>query len=353
MPPATFSRLIAYQVTDVVTFTRALAYSNAAGCKPAPAAAADGFAPEAAVGKPLLPPAAAFRRVVVDNLVTGGTRVTWELTPAFLDRLDRVGDTRYQLQWSPSGVPNSDDWRDVGPAAADPAFLVDPDQRTWVLDEVKHYRVRLTCAAGVLDSDPTLPVTRLSPRHWQIAREVARKEELRNALLAGVPGHLLKARRQGVRCACVNPTTRERGNSSCATCYGTGFVGGYHPPLPGQFAALPPYEAKLMLDHEGGTGTVQPTTLLGRTLASLPVRYEDAWVADDSDDRYYVHKVQTLVNYRGVPVVLGAELRLAPRSDVLYKFPVQTAPGAAAAPLWGAAAADQAPETVTPPAVQV
>lgn len=49
--------------------------------------------------------------------------------------------------------------------------------------------------------------------------------------LNGTPAALLKRKRWGTRCRCVDKQTREPTLSSCKTCWGTGFVGGYWDPV--------------------------------------------------------------------------------------------------------------------------
>lgn len=48
----------------------------------------------------------------------------------------------------------------------------------------------------------------------------------------GTPCMLLKRRRWGVRCVCVDKATKEIMRASCKKCWGTGLVGGYWAPFP-------------------------------------------------------------------------------------------------------------------------
>jgi hypothetical protein len=138
----------------------------------------------------------------------------------------------------------------------------------------------------------------------------------------GVNGFLLKAKRYGTRCSCVDPDSNEVGNSAHLACYGTGYVGGYHPPVPSFFANTDPTTTKEQVAYNQERGTIKPTVTWGRVTGTLPIVHRDAFVATGSDDRYYVHTVKEAATRAGVPIVYTVELRLAPRSDILYAFEV-------------------------------
>jgi hypothetical protein len=275
---------------------------------------------------PVSAPAAAVVRVRVEHRVIGGTRVSWELAETFFE----AGPYEVRLQASPSGVADSDDWVDVGVPAVDPAYLVDDRQRTWGVEEVLHYRVVLvTAAGGTHVSAAVRPEPLLDARDWLIAREMARKERLRLATGTGAAGFLLKARRYGVRCSCVNPTTRERTDSHCPSCYGVGIVGGYHPPVPCTLAEFEPHNSRQMTSYAEGRGTTHDVVFTARLAPGLPVVQEDVWVGVGDDARYQIHRVWATAKHRGVVVVQSAEFRRLPRTSIAYRVPVNpsTAPG--------------------------
>jgi hypothetical protein len=258
----------------------------------------------------------AFRRIIIDNQVTGGARVTWELQPEFYDQ----GPHTFYLQASPSGVIGADDWTVVGGPAIDPSYLVSGDQLSWGMEEIVHFRVVLITPESVTYlSEPTRASTVTDLRDWLIVQEIARKEVIRQSLLTGANGYLLKAKRFGIRCHCVNSITRERGDSACLTCYGVGIVGGYHPPVPCYLAELSPHESRQHTSYAEGRATTHDIVFAARVVPGLPVVQEDVWVAAGDDARYYIHKVWVNAKHRGIPIIQAAEFRRAPRSDVLYK----------------------------------
>lgn len=259
-----------------------------------------------------------FRRVSVDYLTAGGARVTWEADRTLTD----AGPYVYQLYASQSGVADASDWVAVGDPAQDATHLLDPSQRLWGASPTLHYRVVLTTASGSYTS-PVAGVTgQLTVEQWLQVREVLRKEALRLQRFVGVDGFLLKAKRYGQVCTCVDPYSGEIGNSSDLTCYGLGIVGGYHPPVPFTFYDTSNASSREKVYYNENRGTVNPLSRVVRMLATLPVAARDAVVLKGSDERYYVDEVRELVTRVRVPVVYAVTIRLAPRSDVLYSVPV-------------------------------
>src|SRR4051812_3180266 len=78
-----------------------------------------------------------FDRVVVSHMITGPTRVMWELLPTFTD----PGPLEFQLQAGATASNDSDDWVDVGLPVADQYFAVDEEQRVWGKTNFTHYRL--------------------------------------------------------------------------------------------------------------------------------------------------------------------------------------------------------------------
>lgn len=276
-----------------------------------------------------VPTPSPFSRVCADFVGESGARITWVMDSTMTDD----GPYDFQLQVSMSGVPDADDWVDVGPPARDAAYLIDPTARLWGMSSTLHYRVHLTTADGSYTSTAANVFGVLGQRDWLHVREIFRKERMYQRELVGRTGFLLKAKRYGTYCSCVDPSTHEVGNSSCPTCYGQGIVGGYHPPVAAAYTTASPEDALEIVEYNENLGTTRKVTVLARILADLPIVHRDAWVsASGSDERYTVWKVKEVASWMDVPIVYEVELRLAPRSDVLYTVPV-TRPDAYA-PSW-------------------
>lgn len=279
--------------------------------------------PYAARTAPNVPPTfvptpSPFRRMAVDYLTEGGARVTWDFDRQLTDADPYV----FQLQASQSGTPGTDDWVDVGVPVRDALYLFDPDKRLYGTSSTLHYRVVLVTAEASYVSPAVAAEGLLDAQGWYLTQEVLRKELLIHRGLVRQNGYLLKARRYGTRCTCVDPQSREVTDSSHALCFGTGFVGGYHPAVAATFVNLDPAAGRERVAYNEGFGTARPVTTRGRFAATVPIVQRDAWVAYGSDERYHVHTVRVAADWRGVPVVNQVELRLAPRSDILYKVPV-------------------------------
>jgi hypothetical protein len=246
--------------------------------------------------------------------------VTWDVDPQFSD----PEPWTFQLQVSQSGVAvdGGDDWVDVGPPSLNPpGYVLDDTQRLWGVAPTLQYRLILTTSRGSYVSLPTGVFGTLRVRDWLTIQEIVRKEQLMLKAFVGVNGFLLKAKRYGTRCSCVDLTTGEVRNSSDLNCFGTGWVGGFHPPVPLSFANLTNATADEHVDY-ALRGVIRDVTIKGRMVATLPVVSRDAWIAVGSDERYYVHEVTEVASFSSVPVVLDVSLRLAPRSDVIYQVPV-------------------------------
>lgn len=259
-----------------------------------------------------------FDRVVVSFIIRGGTRVMWSLRPTFTD----PGPLTFRLEVGSTANPNADDWQPVGPPLVDQFYAIDFTQRVFGKSPDTHYRVRLTTSRGEYVSAPVGLSGTLSQRDWRLAREIVRKELVAHKG-SGQLGVLLKRRVTGTPCPdCLDELTREVRDPNCPTCYGTGFRCGYYYPLGCVWASLSPLRRRPQLDGGQGRGTVDDQAVSARmTLVEL-VTENDIWVALATDQRYYLHGIQHVAEWRGVPLVGVAELRPIPYSSVVYRIPV-------------------------------
>ncbi len=259
-----------------------------------------------------------FDRVVVSYLIKGGTRVMWELVPTFND----PGPLSFQLQVGTTANPNADDWADVGLPAEDVYFAVDGEQRVFGKTNWAYYRVLLTTGRGTYASDPVNLWGTMSRHDWRLAREITRKELVHHRG-ASQQGYLLKRRVTGTRCRlCLDHMTKEVRRPSCTSCYGTGFECGYYYPMACVWANMSPKTRHTELDGAGRRGTVNDIVVKARmTLVDL-MEEADVWVNKVTDDRYYVHEIQHVAEWRGVPLVGQVELRPIPFSSIIYDISV-------------------------------
>lgn len=262
-----------------------------------------------------------FARVLVDFLVDGGARISWDMSPHFID----PGPYTFQLQAGHTGIETADDWVNVGAPVVDTFFTFDLTQRLYggkTLD--LYYRIQLTTALGTYISPAQNCFGQLLKRDWLKAVEMTRKERLRHRVFTSPNGFLLKARRYGPPCtACTDRTvalTGEIANSHCPVCFGTGFTLGYFAPVAGTYADVGLDKARDKRDPQ--VGMTNQRSIRARFIGDPLLYTYDVWVNATSDLRYRILEVEVLSQVRGIPLVYQAELRVAPFSDVIYTIPL-------------------------------
>ena len=272
----------------------------------------------------------AFKRVWVNYYIKNVTQLTeysiihWEFERSFTD----PGPYTFQLQGSQSGTPRGDDWFNIGDPTTNSFALDDggtKKQRLFGKTRTLVYRVLLTTPYGCYVSQIATVTGTLNKHDWLIVREILRKEQLSHSIFSSEKGYLLKARRYGPECAdCrsrdVNAAfTDEIVNTNCPTCYGTGFEAGYYPATE-YYALIMPNTTREYRD--GQTGTSKKDVTKGRFLATLPLIQNDLWVSSGSDDRYYLHSITVAAQWKSVPIIYMAEMRVAPFTDAAYSVPL-------------------------------
>lgn len=260
-----------------------------------------------------------FDRVVVSYLIRFGTTILWSLVPEFTD----PGPHSYQLQVGTTANHDADDWQDVGLPVVDQFFAVDGEQRVFGNTNWAYYRLVLTTPLGTYYSEPTNLLGTLAWRDWRIAREIVRKERL-DLRLSAQRGYLLKRRISGEKCpACLDQQTEEVTLPGCTVCYGTGYKCGYYYPMGCVWAKLSPRTRRIELDGGAARGTVNDVVVTAeRMLLHELMNEDDVWVNRVTDDRYYIHRIQHVAEWRGVPLVGSVEMRPVPYTSVLYDIQV-------------------------------
>jgi hypothetical protein len=271
--------------------------------------------------------AEAFARVMVDHLVRGRTRVAWTLLPEFCDPDPWLA----KLQWGHTGSPTADDWSDVADFAPAAGVLDDAEARDDLgLNWRVHYRVVLRTPAADYTSRPTPTLTPPDVRHWLRVRAIARKERLRFRRADVARGWLFKRRREGAQPPVAEPRravtsflTGEVVRSQSRVAAGTEFVGGFYAPVPFR-VDFAPAGAREERDGARARGTVddKATMQRGRALLDPPLAEGDVFAVAGSDERFYIHEVDYNALQGRTPITADVDLRLAPRSDVIYSLDV-------------------------------
>lgn len=269
-----------------------------------------------------------FDRLVVRPTITHGTTVEWLLRADFIDPAPHV----YQLQVGHTGVNQADDWEDVGLPAENVAILSDDQQRVFGKTQWTHYRVQLTTPMRVYYSTPVSALSQLEYRWWRVAlaRERQWLIQLRNTI-RGNDGFLLKRKLAGERPAddefILDYLTEEVIQTSLMRNLSTEYIGGYYAPIPCIWADLDRFARREELDGDksgsgGSRGTINEIKTKARFLGHPLLDEEDVWVSKSSDLRWYIGELQNIEEMSFYPILVQADIRLAPFTDPIYQIPM-------------------------------
>lgn len=251
-----------------------------------------------------------------------GTLIQWDFHPDFPD----PGPYTFQLQHSPSGTNQGDDWEDIGSTASNTFFLIDDEQRVYGKTQWTYYRIKMTTPAAEYTSEPVSSRGDLTFGDRAIFVNMLRAHRRYLVGSDGACGALLRRRNTGTKCPdCLDELTGEVRQAECETCYGTGYVSGYYDPVGGVYAAVGLQQSHNNQDtHQGGTrGTIDDGKKAFARMLAVPQLFEgDIWIDQKNDYRYAVHTIKQNSAWRGLPVSYQVELRLIPFSDIIYSIDV-------------------------------
>jgi len=258
-----------------------------------------------------------FRRLFVDHMIRGVTRVWWQLDRAF----NEPGPHVFQLQVSQTPLSDTAEWRNVGPPITGGYYAADDAWREAGGQLLTHYRVTLTTPTNIYVSEPQAVTGVLPDRDWLLAQEIIRKEKLRQRYVA-VEGALLKPMRFGARCDCREELTDEPADSNCPVCSGTGFKVGFHPPLPMQCWDISPQVIAEDIDNQMKGTTRENAMITARVIGFPALSKWDVWVNGTSDERWLIHQIKVVAQLRGVPLIYEVTMGLVPFSSGIYAIEV-------------------------------
>lgn len=182
-----------------------------------------------------------------------------------------------------------------------------------------YYRVTATAGATTV-TNLRVVGDGLPRRQMLLRRKMQRDFSVALRVGSGVPLAILKRRHWGCRCtACFDRLTKAVTNSKCTTCFGTGYVSGYHTPV------------KIL----GKKGTTAPdvqvaphgrveTNNIELTILDYPLLAVDDVIAELNTDRRYVVNKVTRTELRGVPVHTKLSMSELARDSIEYRLPIQT-----------------------------
>ena len=252
-----------------------------------------------------------FSRVTVYPAFSKEILIEWELERATLPGVywflvERAGSPEGPWELlTPTPLPNAE-------------FFIDRTAPLLSKENFLFYRVTVTDPKGrVFISDPKDLFRNLEREQWYVAREITRKEILRFVKKVGVRAAVLKKKRFGPLCDCVDPVSGEVTDSSCPDCFGTRYAGGFNDPIEAWVESSPFPNAKQLQNMgwltEDFSGQIR--------MVSYPlVTREDIIVELDSNRRLRVLQIDP-VELRTVPIVQLVGVKMIPRSDVEYTIP--------------------------------
>ncbi len=259
-----------------------------------------------------------FRRVSVDHMMRGVSRIWWQLERNFRE----PGPYVFQLQSGKTGLRDAADWKNVGAPVTNAYVAYDPSWDDAGYDLLTHYRVTLTTPTSLYVSQAASCFGELTERDWLLSREIVRREKLRHRFVS-TPGYLIKPMRFGTPCPrCRDEMTQELLDSNCPVCNGTGFEVGYHPPLEMQCWDLSPQTIAEDIDIQvKGTTRVDPY-VTARVIGFPALNYADVWVNGASDERWQIKQIKVAAAIRNVPLVYEVQMGLLPFTSTIYAIEV-------------------------------
>lgn len=278
-----------------------------------------------------------FKRLQIVTRPLGGSSIAWELTPGF----SAPGPYHFYVDFGRSGTHG--EWEVINSAPIiDECSFVDDSQRHWDHLVDFYYRIRLVLP-NVVDIGTGLPTVYASQPHqanglwskkdWLLAREIARKEYLMQNKRTNMTsvGFIMKLRRWGQPCgACLEYDTEEVQSGGCATCFGTGFTGGYYKAVDFRITLDAPWQREFKRDET--VSMTNNVTRKGRAVAYPYLDSGDIYIRRDSGERYFVNSISQIAEVGGIPIVIGVELKLAPVTDPIYLVPLIGGSSSSAAP---------------------
>lgn len=260
-----------------------------------------------------------FRRISVDRMVSGVSRIWWQLDPLFQE----TGPYHFQLQVGNTGLDEALDWQNAGDPVVNGFYAEDAVPRAIGVLNTLNYRITLSTPDNEYVSPPAPALGRLNEKDWLTAREIIRKEKLRHGKVS-VAGFLIKALRYGKLCArCQDIMTGEPGDSDCPLCLGTGYESGFHPAVPMQCWDLSLKLIQETIDNNMKGTTAERADITARVIGFPGIQRSDVWVNSHTDDRWFVKGIRVIAAIRGVPLVCDVNMGLLAYSNAYYNLPLE------------------------------
>jgi hypothetical protein len=194
--------------------------------------------------------------------------------------------------------------------------FVDYTAQLFDLSKVYYYRVR------AVEMQSGVPVQTFYSEHstWQgnldlVGLYVVEEHLFLERFVAGVPVMIFKKRREGAKCPeCWDPILHRVTKSSCTTCYGTGKLGGYYPPIEGWMLVEP--DPKMAQVAEWGRSQPNQTDL---QFTNYPLLVDDDVIVEmKSDKRWKISNTRKAEKNRSTMLQIFRVSAVNP-TDIEYK----------------------------------
>jgi hypothetical protein len=256
-----------------------------------------------------------FDRVSVTVTPSNHKLIQWYVNPHY--QFNTVNVVFYvEYAWAVDG-----DWERINPLnPTTDCMYVDMDSYRCSLADNLYYRVVADDTVEEHTSKPAHTLGGLTNRNYRLMKDVLRKEYLRLKKYINLKGYLLKRKRHGEICTdCTDYDTGDVVNSSCPNCYGTKYVGGYYDAVEYYVDLTGTLSEK---DVQIPLGEIDNRNRSARAVAYPQVETYDLWVDADKNKRYVIRKVQSAVEFEGVPAVYTLEFRELQPTAIEFDVPL-------------------------------
>ena len=235
------------------------------------------------------------------------TRVVWKLAPGF-------DGSKFIIFRSPDGM----NWLEIG--ASSLSYFIDTDAVTGGKIYEFYYKVICQHEGKHYDSPEITTFGTIDKSEFATARYIMRQEYLIMQKMSRIL--LFKARRETICPKCVDPQTGQKvGTTLCEVCYGTGFDGGYWPPVT-TFMRILSINPKTVDHSQEGAGVVDVNRIKAKLLDFPCPVFEDLIVDSESDERYLVEVADEEWLKCKVPMFAVVTMLVLRRNDVRYTIPL-------------------------------
>jgi hypothetical protein len=126
----------------------------------------------------------------------------------------------------------------------------------------------------------------------------------------------------GIPCPdCLDKLLKQPRKTDCPRCFNTGYVGGYYDAVTCDVVLELP-AASDQVDPQV-RGPINDGEVSARMLAlHQPVTY-DVWCNLRTGDRFRCDSVKTIVQIKSVPIIVYAQMKRIPNSDITYSLKIR------------------------------